>query len=49
MRTEIDDLHHVLDILGGGVTLFGWSYGGLIALEAATERGLLHGIRCGPA
>lgn len=38
VRTEIDDLHHILDTLGGGVELFGWSYGGLIALEAACER-----------
>lgn len=38
VRTEIDDLHHILDTLGGAVELFGWSYGGLIALEAACER-----------
>ncbi|WP_020657897.1 alpha/beta fold hydrolase [Amycolatopsis benzoatilytica] len=38
VRTEIDDLHHVLDALGQDVELFGWSFGGLIALEAATER-----------
>ncbi|NIH88201.1 alpha/beta fold hydrolase [Amycolatopsis granulosa] len=38
VRTEIDDLHHVLDALGGAVDLFGWSYGALIALDAATER-----------
>ncbi|WP_227980655.1 alpha/beta fold hydrolase [Nocardia spumae] len=38
VRTEIDDLHHVLDALGPGTALFGWSYGGLIALEAACER-----------
>jgi len=38
VRTEIDDLHHILDALGEDIHLFGWSYGGLIALEAATER-----------
>ncbi|MFC9221783.1 alpha/beta fold hydrolase [Streptomyces hygroscopicus] len=38
VRTEIDDLHHVLDTLDADIDLFGWSYGGLIALEAATER-----------
>ncbi|HEX2133653.1 MAG TPA: alpha/beta hydrolase [Actinophytocola sp.] len=38
VRTEIDDLHHVLDTLSEDVDLFGWSYGGLIALEVATER-----------
>ncbi|WP_433871372.1 alpha/beta fold hydrolase [Saccharopolyspora sp. CA-218241] len=39
LRTEIDDLHHVLDSLGEPAVLFGHSYGGLIAQEAATERG----------
>lgn len=38
VRTEIDDLHHVLDALGEPVHLFGWSYGALIAAETATER-----------
>ena len=38
VRTEIDDLHRLLDDLGAGSHLFGWSYGGLIAVEAATER-----------
>lgn len=38
VRTEIDDLHAVLDALGEPAELFGWSYGGLIALEAAVER-----------
>lgn len=28
----------ILDTLGEEVELFGWSYGGSIALEAATER-----------
>lgn len=31
---EVDDLRHVIDTLGD-VHLFGWSYGALIALEAA--------------
>lgn len=38
LRTEIDDLHHVLDSLGEPAVLFGHSYGGLVAQEAATER-----------
>ncbi|MEU5930764.1 alpha/beta hydrolase [Streptomyces antimycoticus] len=44
VRTEIDDLHHVLDAIGEDVELFGWSYGGLIALEAATERSSLRSV-----
>jgi pimeloyl-ACP methyl ester carboxylesterase len=42
VRTEIDDLHHILNTLEEDVHLFGWSYGGLIALETATER---HNLR----
>lgn len=38
VRTEVDDLHRILDDLGTDTHLFGWSYGGLIAVEAATER-----------
>ncbi|MEV5648633.1 alpha/beta hydrolase [Nocardia sp. NPDC052254] len=38
LRTEIEDLHHVLDSLGTPADLFGWSYGGLIALEVAVDR-----------
>lgn len=38
VRTEIDDLHFLLDSLGEPLHLFGWSYGALIAVEAATER-----------
>jgi len=38
VRTEIDDLHEVLDTLGMDASLFGWSYGALIAVEAAVER-----------
>ncbi|MFF6829526.1 alpha/beta fold hydrolase [Streptomyces longwoodensis] len=44
VRTEIDDLVEVLDeiiaVEGAqrGVDLFGWSFGGLVALEAAAQR-----------
>jgi len=38
VRTEIDDLNHILDELGTDSHLVGWSYGGLIAVEVATER-----------
>jgi pimeloyl-ACP methyl ester carboxylesterase len=44
VRTEIDDLHHILNILEEDVHLFGWSYGGLIALETATERPNLRSV-----
>ncbi|GLY77328.1 hydrolase [Actinoallomurus iriomotensis] len=44
VRTEIDDLHHVLDALGEPVHLFGWSYGALIAAETATERAGLRSL-----
>ncbi|PPI98441.1 alpha/beta fold hydrolase [Nocardia nova] len=44
VRTEIDDLHHILDALGAAVELFGWSYGGLIALEATCERSDLRSV-----
>lgn len=39
VSTEVEDVAHVLDALdtGSGVDLFGWSYGGLIALEAAKK------------
>ncbi|WP_097922003.1 alpha/beta fold hydrolase [Streptomyces sp. wa1063] len=40
LRTEVADLGVVLDELGGARALFGWSYGGLIALLAADERPL---------
>ena len=38
VRTEVDDLNQILDALGADAHLFGWSYGALIAVEAATER-----------
>ncbi|AHH20563.1 alpha/beta hydrolase family protein [Nocardia nova SH22a] len=44
VRTEVDDLHHILDALGAEADLFGWSYGGLIALEAAGERSDLRSL-----
>ncbi|MBS2539464.1 alpha/beta hydrolase [Catenulispora sp. NF23] len=48
LRTEVEDLLAVLDHLGGERTLFGWSYGGLIALTAATERPVRHVIAYEP-
>ncbi|MCT9080667.1 alpha/beta fold hydrolase [Streptomyces fulvoviolaceus] len=51
MRTEIDDLDRVLDEIVAaegaehGVDLFGWSFGGLVALEAAARRtGSVHSL-----
>ncbi|MEV0659848.1 alpha/beta fold hydrolase [Actinomadura luteofluorescens] len=50
VRTEVDDLRHVLGNLGDlglpgvGTHLFGWSYGGLIALEAAVGRADLRSL-----
>ncbi|MGW5772134.1 alpha/beta fold hydrolase [Streptomyces longwoodensis] len=44
VRTEIDDLDRVLEEIitaegaQGGLDLFGWSFGGLVALEAAARR-----------
>lgn len=44
LRTEIDDVVHVLDAVVDaesaeqGVDLFGWSFGGLVALESAAQR-----------
>ncbi len=38
LRTEIEDILTVLDDSAGAQALFGWSYGGLIALMAANER-----------
>ncbi|MEU1090062.1 alpha/beta fold hydrolase [Streptomyces sp. NPDC005576] len=43
LTTEIDDVAHVLDVIVAdeeaerGVDLFGWSFGGLVALEAAAR------------
>ncbi|MEV5440205.1 alpha/beta hydrolase [Streptomyces sp. NPDC052682] len=49
VRTEIEDLCRVLDALGtaedgGALDLFGWSYGGLIALEAAGRHAGIHSL-----
>lgn len=35
--TEIEDLKTVLSSFGGAISLFGWSYGGLIVLMAAND------------
>lgn len=48
--TEVEDLCRVLDELGasedcgGEVDVFGWSYGGLIALEAARRHAGVHSL-----
>ncbi|GAA3147908.1 alpha/beta fold hydrolase [Streptomyces echinatus] len=41
LRTEVEDLGVVLDEFDSARALFGWSYGGMIALLAANER-LIH-------
>lgn len=40
LRTEVEDLTVVLDAFGDTTALFGWSYGGSIALLAADDRPL---------
>ncbi|USA00742.1 alpha/beta hydrolase [Streptomyces lydicamycinicus] len=40
LRTEVEDLGLILDEFAGTQALFGWSYGGLIALLAANDRSL---------
>ncbi|MFD0164541.1 alpha/beta fold hydrolase [Streptomyces decoyicus] len=40
LQTEVDDLGVILDEFKGTQALFGWSYGGLIALLAANDRPL---------
>ncbi|WP_336049066.1 alpha/beta fold hydrolase [Streptomyces sp. CA2R101] len=40
LQTEVEDLGVILDECKGAQALFGWSYGGLIALLAANERPL---------
>ena len=37
LETEVEDLKVVLDHFSGMTALFGWSYGGLIVLQAANE------------
>lgn len=51
LRTEIDDVVHVLDAIVAdegaerGVDLFGWSLGGLVSLESAARRtGVVHSL-----
>ncbi|MEU5299300.1 alpha/beta fold hydrolase [Streptomyces noursei] len=48
LQTEVDDLGVILDERKGTQTLFGWSYGGLIALLAANGRSLHHVIAYEP-
>ncbi|WP_030746446.1 alpha/beta fold hydrolase [Streptomyces sp. NRRL F-5135] len=48
LRTEVEDLGVVLDEFDGANALFGWSYGGLIALLAADDRPLRHVIAYEP-
>ena len=40
LRREAEDVHAVLDAVGGDPVLFGHSYGGLVALEAAADADL---------
>lgn len=48
MRSEVVDLGAVIDELGGPATLFGWSYGALIALLATNDRPMRHVIAYEP-
>lgn len=48
VRSEVDDLATVLKGLGEQQTVFGWSYGGLIALLLAGEHPLRHVIAYEP-
>lgn len=48
IRTEVDDLTSVLEQIGEPAALFGWSYGGLIALLLASERPVEHVIAYEP-
>ncbi|MEU8825156.1 alpha/beta hydrolase [Streptomyces sp. NPDC048636] len=48
LRTEVEDLGVVLDEFKSTQALFGWSYGGLIALLAANDRPLHHVIAYEP-
>ncbi|MEV5122403.1 alpha/beta hydrolase [Streptomyces decoyicus] len=48
LQTEVEDLGVVLDEFKGTRALFGWSYGGLIALLAANDRPLHHVIAYEP-
>ncbi|MCE7005425.1 alpha/beta hydrolase [Kibdelosporangium philippinense] len=44
LKTEIDDLHRVLDKAGRNPILFGHSYGAVIALLTAQQRDDLHSV-----
>ena len=48
LRSEVDDLTSVLEQIGEPKALFGWSYGGLIALLLASERPVEHVIAYEP-
>lgn len=48
LRTEVDDLQAVLEVIGDPRALFGWSYGGLIALLLASEQPVRHVIAYEP-
>ncbi|WP_218145152.1 alpha/beta fold hydrolase [Nocardioides luteus] len=48
LRTEVDDLAAVLEQIGEPRAIFGWSYGGLIALLLASERPVGHVIAYEP-
>lgn len=48
IRTEVDDLKAVIEQLGEPQDVFGWSYGGLIALLLASERPVEHVIAYEP-
>lgn len=49
LETEIDDATAVLDTFTDVRTLFGWNYGGLIALHLANARTLRHVVAYEPA
>ncbi|MFC0115363.1 alpha/beta fold hydrolase [Kibdelosporangium aridum] len=44
VKTEIEDLHRILDEAGPGSILFGHSYGAVIALLTAQQRDDLHSV-----
>lgn len=48
IRTEVDDLLAVIEQIGEPRDVFGWSYGGLIALLLASERPVEHVIAYEP-
>ncbi|MFE6646660.1 alpha/beta fold hydrolase [Nocardioides sp. NPDC057772] len=48
IRTEVDDLKAVIEQLGEPQDIFGWSYGGRVALLLASERPVEHVIAYEP-